>query len=1008
MSDQKHISPLLDGFTLGEPIHEHHGVICYPAIKENTSKKYIVKKITVPASQAQFDALLLAGAYKDPGDAMEYFRESGESILEEAETLKDLSRIEGFLPYEGWQMEPITRRRLGYEVYLVGSYKRSLDRYMRQNAFTHLQAVNFGLDLCAALSVCRQSGFLYGDLKPSNIYVSEKKEFRIGDLGFISLDALRYASLPERCFSPYTPPELRDPMEAMNLTVDTFAVGMILYQLYNDGILPFAEVAPLETLPCPCHADYEMAEIIMKAIHPQPEQRWTDPKELGKAIAAYMQRNSVNDIPITPFIPVDVKPEDIVVIDPKKPSDNDAASAAETEDQMSHAEEISLQHIDADLEVSADNEEAPETAAESLPSDDRIDTEESIEEAAADAVQEITSVDTLEGPSAQPEGEMVSGTDEKQPIYEDISDEVATIISKADVIIAHEIPEESVFPTEEPPPDPFAFAKEATEEETDTEPADPLMDGVPEPIAPAKQKKTKHFADPSRKNKIRKFLSNVLRFILLGCVCVGGYWYYQNVYLQPVDALSTNAAQNQITVLIDTVVEESLLTVTCTDGNGKRRTTSVQGGKAIFTGLEPSTQYTIQVDMSGFHKLVGETSEVVTTDATTQILSFQAVAGSEDGSVILDFSVDGAEPNFWSIRYLAEGEEEKVETITTHSTMITGLTIGKVYTFTLDGGKNFDLGGNTSVQYLASKLVLANQLTASSSNGTDITVSWNTPGDVVVENWNVRIYDGYGFEEQVTVTENQVLFTGIDPASSYTVEITASGMTQPSAINISSDPICLSDLHVDESAKTKMKVSWSYTGTAPEGGWILNYTVDGSGIQEIPCDKLPVQLAPLIPGANYEFVLHAADERTIFNNRVLHQTASAKPFTEFKFAAENVTFHMLKTPEDENWHFGTISESDFTDTFAAGDSASMVMQSTTDVYVPSNKVNGLFVFRDSYGNVITDLVTEVTYTWKDIWFDGDKKIGEINIPRLPSSPGNYVMQLYFNGSFVTEMDITIQ
>ena len=75
MLEPNNVSPLLDGFTLGNPISEHHGVICCPAIKENTNKKYIVKVISVPARQAQFAALLLAGAYIDPGVAMEYFRE---------------------------------------------------------------------------------------------------------------------------------------------------------------------------------------------------------------------------------------------------------------------------------------------------------------------------------------------------------------------------------------------------------------------------------------------------------------------------------------------------------------------------------------------------------------------------------------------------------------------------------------------------------------------------------------------------------------------------------------------------------------------------------------------------------------------------------------------------------------------------------------------------------------------------------------------------------------------
>lgn len=176
MSDPKLISPLLDGFAMGTPMSEHDGVRCCPAIKENSDKKYIVKIISIPASQVQMDALLLAGAYKDPADAMDYFREVGEGVMKEAELLKQLSRLEGFLPYEGWQMEPITKRRLGYEVYLVSSYKRSLDKYVRRNPVTHLEAVNLGLDLCSSLTVCRNAGALYVDLKPANIFMSDKKE----------------------------------------------------------------------------------------------------------------------------------------------------------------------------------------------------------------------------------------------------------------------------------------------------------------------------------------------------------------------------------------------------------------------------------------------------------------------------------------------------------------------------------------------------------------------------------------------------------------------------------------------------------------------------------------------------------------------------------------------------------------------------------------------------------------------------------------------------------------
>jgi len=1021
LSDPKNISPLLDGFTLGAPISEHHGVICCPAIKENTNKKYIVKIISVPASQSQFDAMLLAGAYKDPGDAMEYFRENGERILEEAELLKTLSKIEGFLPYDGWQMEPITRRRLGYEIYLVGSYKRSLEKYIRKNALTHLEAINFGLDLCAALSVCRQSGFLYADLKPSNVYVSERKEFRIGDLGFLSLNSLRYASLPERYFSPYTPPELLDPMAPMNLTVDTYALGMILYQLYNDGHLPFTGLTPTESLPTPCHADYEMAEIIMKAIHQDPEQRWTDPKDLGKAIASYMQRNSVNDIPITPFIPLDVNPEDIVVIRETEAPAEQMQEVPVCEDPTS-TEVVSVDEESENMTDSPDDvQELPDevSASGDVPVPQNSDDLDDAENVNSEVNVDESTISTEESEAA--ESEPLSEIRENLPAEEapepesvesdtpdlELSEEVAKIISRADDIISHEIPLDTAFPAEVELPDPFAFAREDSEDIEVHFYADPFVAEEEEDPAPDRKKKSKHFENPSRKRIIRKFISGCISLLLLVGLSVGGFWYYQNVYLQTIDTMSISGTQDEITVLIDTAIDESTLTVYCMDDNGKRLSEPVQGGKVVFSGLKPSTQYSIQIDMRGFHKLVGNTSDKFTTDATTQIVSFQAVAGSENGSVLLDFTVDGHEPDFWNIRYWSEGEEERLETVTSHSTMVTGLTVGKVYTFTLDGGKNFDLGGETSLRYLASRLILAENLAVTSSDGSDISISWKTPGDVVVESWNVRIHDGYGFEEQLTVTENTAMFSGIDPASHYTVEVTAAGMTQPSRIEISADPINLSDFLIDEEAKTEINLSWVYSGIDPEGGWILKYTVDGSGYQEIPCEKASAVISPLVPGANYKFMLEAADGRTVFNNTVLHTAKDAEKFTEFNFHLDDISADVLETPDDPNWSYETITEDLFTTDFHVGDPASIVLRSTSTFYLPGNKVKLLFVFRDSYGNVLPELIMEESCSWKDIWMGGDSKIGEIDIPVMPTIPGEYQMDLYVNGCTMAAFDVTI-
>lgn len=363
---------------------------------------------------------------------MNYFREVGSDVMKEAEFLQKLSTLDGFLSYENWQMEPITSKRLGYQVYLVGSYKRSLEKYVRRNPVTHLEAMNLGLDLCSALSVCREAGALYVDLKPNNVFVSEKKEYRIGDLGFVQMDALKYTALPDKYRSVYTPPELHDPMATLNLTADTYAVGMILYQLYNEGQLPFREKAPEEVLPSPANADYELAEIIMKAIHPDPAQRWQDPKDLGKALAEYMQRNVVNDTPITPYTALEL---------------GNAEPAVNAEEKVPAAVGAQASSVEDTREEAASGEAVP---ADGNP----------------------------EAPSVPPETDetLPSEGDADSLLPHEMSDELSRMMEKAEDLLSHETPEGVTIPEIPEKPDPFGFVAKNFDEIDDTDvPFDPVM-----------------------------------------------------------------------------------------------------------------------------------------------------------------------------------------------------------------------------------------------------------------------------------------------------------------------------------------------------------------------------------------------------------------------------------------------------------------------------------------------------------------------------------------------------
>lgn len=1003
MSEPKCISPLLDGFAMGNPISEHDGVMCCPAIKENSDKKFIVKIISVPASQVQMDALLLAGAYRDPADAMEYFKDRAEDIIKEAELLTKLSRLEGFLPYDGWQIAPITRHRLGYQVYLLGSYKRSLTKHLRRSPVTHLEAINLGLDICSALSLCRQAGALYVDLKPNNIFMSDKKEYRIGDLGFIQLDALSYSTLPEKYRSAYTPPEFTDPLAPLNTTADTYALGMILYQLYNDGQLPDLRSCEDGIPSTPANADYEIAEIIMKAIHPDPEQRWENPSQMGHALVSYMQRNSINDIPITPHTPLEPAAEPIIPPEKKKasviPETEEITPAAEEEPVISDEPEISEEAVTAEETVTAE-EEVP---AENPPADVQMPAE-----APEDILPEVVPEPCTAMEDAIP-------SEEEAPVLPsfELSEELSRIVAKADDLIAHEMPEEMIFPEIPELPDPFDFIETDPEDIDDSDvPLEPVMDEEPEETpATGKKKKTKRFVSPEHKRRVRRVISTIITLIVLAGLGFGAYLYYDHFYIQTIQGITIEGGKDQLTVSVDTDVDTALLQVTCSDSYGNVVTQKLTEGKSTFGDLLPNTMYTIRVDIDGFHKLTGKTTEYFTTDANIRIVSFTAVTGPEDGSAVINFTADGEEPSRWTIVCTAEGEEEIRETFEGHSVTITGLTIGKTYTFSLLAENGLSIDGNNTIEFIASRLILAQNLHVTSENGNDMTIHWNAPGGVIVDSWDVRCYNDRDFEQKFTVTEPSAFLAETDPSAAYTIEITASGMTQPARTTITKNPINISQFHsarTEKSGQEKLEIDWQFTGTEPRGGWLVMYTIDGSFTPNgMKTEKASAQIEPYLPGAKYQITIQASDGTSVFSNVHTIITPEAKAFEKHSLSADKLTVKLLKTPELKDWRYENISDKDFTDQFVAGDKLSVVLRSSATFYLPGSATKVMYVIRDAHGNVIPELVSQESVNWKDIWSGGDAKAGELDIPVSPATAGNYLLDIYFDGMSVAQLPFTV-
>ena len=1024
MSELKLVSPLLDGFVMGDPISDHDGVRCCPAMKENSDDKYIVKIISVPASQKQLDALLYTGAYTDAGAAAEYFKELAEDTVKEARLLQQLAKLEGFLSYEGWQIVPMEGNDLGYDIYLLGSYKRSLEKFLRRNAMTHLSAVNLGIDLCAALSLCRRAGFIYTALKPGNIFISGQREYRIGDLGFAKLNAMKRTSMPTKYISRYTPPELHDPLATLNPTVDVYAVGMILYQIYNNGSLPFAVKAPLRYLPTPVNADYEMAEIIQKACDPNPRKRYQTPVEMGQALVSYMQRNSVNDIPIVPpsaesaaaekdevtvkevaetVAPVQTAPvetasadtataEDIrfmedMFSDDTTPGDSDVEELADA--PMS--DEVDLILAQADALISQEAE---------LPADDEAldeDTDEDLDEDLAfpEETPEVVSDDIFE--------EIPVETDEA------VSDEdVATVTEE----VAADIPEEAE-PEAAAEKDigdfGISFADDISESDSDND----LEFGFPKELSAAAPDLSKFqnngddfFEEAKPLKKKRGWIGIVVLVLILALLGGGAYYYYDHYYHLHISNMEINGFEDTITVSIATDADMSLMTVTCTDVYGNKKSLPLSGGKVEFTDLTPDTMYKVIVEAEGFHRLTGSFSGSYVTSQETDIVDFTAKAGTEDGSVILNFTVDGPETQDWIVEYATEGENPGSVAFTGHMVTVKDLTVGKRYTFTLVPSTDLYLTGNTSLEYLASKIVVAEDLTIVSCENGVLTAQWACPAGTSTESWTVRCYSDSGYEKTVTVTDTTAQFEDISANNAYTVEVTAAGMSQNTRAFVTANPATVTDVQVSHEEKTGLTLTWKSEST-PKDGWLVLYSIDGSDTTEIAqCNGTSAVIKHVIPDTTYSFQIKAADGSTVFGGNVEFEGIKAVMFNKHAMSAERITSSLCRTPDKEGWTYKDVDKTDYTTSYAAGEKASLVLYAGFQFYLNSDETAVTFVIRNADGKIIPTLTRTITKPWRELW-PGVGRYCYLDIPAMPSADGQYTLDVYFDGATMLTKNFSI-
>lgn len=956
LSEPQRVSPLLDGFVLGGAISEHHGVTCYPAIEESTGQRYILKIISIPASQSQVDALLLTGACSDREQVQAYYQDLTDGVAGETDKLEQLSKNEGFVPYVDKQILP-KENEIGFDVYLLSKFTPSLQVVMHTKPLTHLAAVNLGLDICAALAACRRMGCLYVDLKPENIFPSETQGYRIGDLGFLPLSSLKYASLPEKYRSSYTAPEVSDALSTLNDTMDVYALGLILYQVYNNGQLP---VATDEGIPAPLYADYEMAEIILKACAADPADRWQDPVQMGQALVDYMQRNSVNDEPVIPAP---------VVIDEPEETQEGFISEEENDEEL------------AELLALIPDEEPPVqlTISEAMVPDEAEEDARTQEDVAAE--------------------EEVDETDEEQLSF--LNDDLTLMLAQADDLIAHELPEPVIAPAPIDVPVPVVVADEPQEPETTEEETTPIAEAEPEAEAEDAEEDEDALFEmpmpPSSKPPIsRGWITAAVAVLLAVLVFAGISVWYQNFYIQRVDSFEINCHSGNVYVAVYSDIDEETLHVICTDTYGNALRSPVENGVAIFSDLKPATQYRFRLEINGFHKLEGPTTGTYTTDNETKITDFTASCGPEDCSVTLQFNVTGPDSENWIIHYSAAGIPEQTQLITGHKVTIYDLSPDSEYTFLLVSGDGISIVGNTQITYTARNILTAEDLAVTFCGNGSLSVAWKAENAPAGQKWIVRCYNNAGYDKTLTTDSLSCEFTGLDHTKEYTVQIIAEGMTRTAELQVPADPITVTAFNTDRTDLWTMVLSWEFTGNAPADGWTLLCSIDAGDEIRLQCQENSAQIS-LTPGRTYAFWLEGC-----YGETFTYGPVEVPYFEGFGVTADDIELDTVKRPSKVNWSYTDLTDADRRSEFTAGELVSVLAHVDLTYNVSDKLINVTYLLRDGNNQAVSTDTQSIT--WRNLWY---QRYCELDLPTVPDTAGTYSVDIYFNEMYIGSVHFSV-